>query len=337
MSHPFFSVCVPVYNAEVYLDACLQSIMNQTEVDFEVIAVNDGSLDNSQRLIEQFSEKDSRFKLVTQDNKGLFHTRLTALEHSQGTYIVWLDADDYLETHALSYLRNLIQQSDADMVIYNHFDEFTNGSRRCGQAIFDDGHVFEGQKKELFEQFILSSQLTSIWRKAIKRHLFELDKVRHLPRITMGEDWIWSYYPMLVADRIVYTTEPLINYRILPTSLTSQYDTGWHETLSLMHDLGQQWLATVPESQLTGQVLDVKYLVDLSKALVYIPGRVKDKGAYLDMLRKIGSNKVIKELYDEQKANLSFLYRLPFILLYSSFYHCLLQLKRLSAILRKRK
>lgn len=335
MSQPFFSLCVPVYNAESYLETCLSSIINQTFTDIEVIVINDGSTDGSQAVIESY--KGYPFvRVFQQDNQGIFHTRLKALEEAKGQYVVWLDADDYLELTALQSLFSVLSSGQVDMVIYNHYDVLMDGTRRQGEVIFQNKYFDLTRKHEVMEQFILTSKLTALWRKAIRRELFDMAQMIKLPRATMGDDWLLSYYPLLASETIAYIDNPLINYRILPTSLTSQYDTGWYETLSLVHDLSQQWLVTVPESRLTSQMIDFKYLVDLSKALAYIPGQVKDKDAYLDMLRKIAANKALKELYIQQKKQLSFLYRLPFILLYSNHHTYLLQIKRLSAILRKR-
>ncbi|MDO4431824.1 MAG: glycosyltransferase family 2 protein [Aerococcaceae bacterium] len=334
---PFFSVCVPVYNAESYLVQCLQSILAQSYTNFEVIVVNDGSTDQSQVLIEQFIQKDRRFKVYIQENRGLFATRASALEKAQGTYIVWLDADDYLENTALQTLEALIQQHLVDMVIYNHFELFTDGSRVEGKAIFENETVFSTDKTELFKEFMLTSNITSIWRKAIKRELFQLDAVKQFSKVTMGEDWIWSYYPMTTAEHIVYTSKPLINYRILPTSLTSQYDTKLYQTLGSIHQLNMEWLTHSSQSSLSREQIELKYLKDMAKTLAYIPGKVTNKSAYLQMLKDIRTNSSLKMLYERYRSQLSMLYRLPFYLLYRQHDGLLLQLKHLFAKLRKRK
>lgn len=333
---PFFSVCVPVYNAESYLTSCLSSIVDQNFADMEIIIINDGSNDGSQAIIDTYQSLSS-VKALEQTNQGIFHTRLRALQEAQGKYVVWLDADDYLEPGALSILYKLLNASQADVAIYNNYDVLMDGTRRQGVAVFEQEYFDSISKHVVMEQFVLTSKLTALWRKAVRRELFELEKILTLPAATMGDDWLLSYYPLLASQTIVYTSQPLVNYRILPTSLTSQYDTALYQTLVLIHELSQQWLSVTPETNVTSQMLTIKYLQDLSKAIAYIPGRVENKASYLTMLQVIGSDKEVSSLYQEHKQTLSLLYRLPFELLYRGAYMSLLQLKRLSAILRKRK
>lgn len=107
------SIIIPVYNAEKYLEDCLTSIFKQTYDNFEVICVDDGSIDNSKAICNEWCLKDSRFRYVYQDNAGVSVARNIGIEKAKGEYICFLDADDYIDEHYLEYLLEIIDNHDA--------------------------------------------------------------------------------------------------------------------------------------------------------------------------------------------------------------------------------
>ena len=110
------SVIVPVYNVEEYLEECLKSIQKQTYSDIEVILVNDGSTDRSKEICERYCEKDSRFKLVNQENKGLSGARNRGMLESKGEFISFVDSDDVLKEDMLEQLMKQMTSEDIDIV-----------------------------------------------------------------------------------------------------------------------------------------------------------------------------------------------------------------------------
>ena len=110
------SVIVPVYNVEEYLEECLDSIQKQTYIDIEVILVNDGSTDRSKEICERYCEKDSRFKLVNQENKGLSGARNRGMLESKGEFISFVDSDDVLKEDMLEQLMKQMTSEDIDIV-----------------------------------------------------------------------------------------------------------------------------------------------------------------------------------------------------------------------------
>lgn len=97
VKRPVVSVVVPVYNTEPFLAECLHSLEKQTLTDIEIILVNDGSTDNSGRLLREYADKDARFVYVEQENQGLSAARNTGMEHASGHYLAFLDSDDWLQ------------------------------------------------------------------------------------------------------------------------------------------------------------------------------------------------------------------------------------------------
>lgn len=112
------SIIVPIYNAERYLDECLESIRQQTYKDFEVVCVNDGSVDNSERICKDFANKDTRFRLISQVNQGVSAARNTGLDNATGEYICFVDGDDVVDS---DYLQTLVDNiSDYDLAICDY-------------------------------------------------------------------------------------------------------------------------------------------------------------------------------------------------------------------------
>lgn len=116
------SIIIPVYNAEKYLDKCLNSIKNQTESNFEAIIINDGSTDKSENIIKKYLI-DKRFKLFSQENHGIGYSRNKGIKESNGKYLVFIDSDDYIENDFLEIMLNKIEENNLDIVICDYFEE----------------------------------------------------------------------------------------------------------------------------------------------------------------------------------------------------------------------
>lgn len=123
------SIGVPVYNVEEYLRACLDSIMNQTFKDFEVIMVDDGSTDNSFMICQEYVARDNRFKLFHQENKGLAGARNTCLRHMSGEFVTWVDSDDMVDSNYLERLLEVQAKTGADTV-------------KCFRKYIRDGNIY---------------------------------------------------------------------------------------------------------------------------------------------------------------------------------------------------
>ena len=134
------SIGVPVYNVAEYLPQCLDSILNQTFQDFEVILVDDGSTDNSFEICQEYVAKDSRFRLIHQKNKGLAGARNTIIKNVKTEYIAWVDSDDWIEENYLKLLIDTQEKTDADMVTMGH-------------KVYQDGTVYIANYAERFGKY----------------------------------------------------------------------------------------------------------------------------------------------------------------------------------------
>ncbi len=111
------SIIVPVYNIEKYLAKCLDSLINQTLEDIEIICVNDGSTDNSAEILNEYAQKDCRIKIINQDNAGLSAARNTGINAANGEYIGYVDSDDWIDLNFYEKLYNAAKDTDADIAV----------------------------------------------------------------------------------------------------------------------------------------------------------------------------------------------------------------------------
>ena len=116
---PKVSVIVPVYNAENYIEDCCENLLNQTYEDYEVIFVNDGSTDNSQRMLENLASKYDKIQIITQENKGQAIARNAGIKQSKGEFICFVDIDDGISKEMLEKMMEAQKESDADLVWCN--------------------------------------------------------------------------------------------------------------------------------------------------------------------------------------------------------------------------
>ena len=111
MDKPLISIIIPVYNVEKYLRQCLDSVVNQTYRNFEVVCVNDGSTDTSIEILQEYKKEYSNFRVYTQENKGLGITRNVGVSHATGDYLYFLDSDDYIEPDLIEELTKIITEN----------------------------------------------------------------------------------------------------------------------------------------------------------------------------------------------------------------------------------
>lgn len=120
------SIIIPVYNVEQYLDKCLQSVINQTYQDIEIILVDDGSSDNSGILCDKWQEKDSRIKVIHKSNGGVSNARNVAIEQANGEYLMFIDSDDIVSNDLCKVLFEMLKNDNADISICNATHIFDN-------------------------------------------------------------------------------------------------------------------------------------------------------------------------------------------------------------------
>lgn len=207
------SVIVPIYNVEKYLEQFLNSVINQTFKDVEIIIVNDGSTDNSKVIVDKYMKNSNKIKYFEQNNKGVSEARNLAMTHAKGEYILFLDPDDYLELDMLEKLYKKAIKSNSDVVIcgYNEvYDDKVNGKDCSITYNVDNNKLYSGHE---VAQMMLNLEVRGyLWHKLFKKDLLEkIDLEFEIGR------YIQDYFPVFKAvyfsSVITFVNEPLYNYR----------------------------------------------------------------------------------------------------------------------------
>lgn len=214
-----FSVLVPVYNVERYLEQCVRSVLEQSYGSFELILVDDGSEDGSASMCDGFAREDSRVRVFHKPNAGLLHTRRFALERASGEYCVTLDSDDYLEPDTLETLERAIAGTDCDCVIFGikwHRDGGTE-TLNCAPEL---ANRMVTDKRELCNILLNDSSYNSLCRKCVRRRCFDGRDYSGAYHISRSEDLLQSLEIMENAKSFLFIPEALYNYRVNSSSIT---------------------------------------------------------------------------------------------------------------------
>ena len=207
------SVIVPVYKTENFLDICLDSLINQTFSDFEIICINDGSPDNCINILRQYSKLDKRIKVFSQKNLGLSEARNNGLKYARGKYITFVDSDDFLAPNALESMYNNIEENNSDYMFSYVYQVFPNYGKYWELPNINEFKKFI--KNPVFNESDLSAEfylkfICSTWAKMYKRSFI---KDFSFPKGLIFEDFPFFALCYLNAKRISYDFNPLYFYR----------------------------------------------------------------------------------------------------------------------------
>lgn len=212
-AQPKVSVIVPVYNMEKYLNECIDSLINQTLQDIEIICVDDGSKDNSLQILNEYARKDNRIKVIHKENGGVSSTKNAGIEAATGKYITFVDSDDWINLDGLEVLYNAAVENNADIVCggWTNFPHNGCGRKDCcpKNKVYHDW--FEAKCKR--ESIIACNKL-------YRRALVIESGIRFNCNITYAEDECFNLGIYPLAKTIVGVSNIYYNYRVRETSAT---------------------------------------------------------------------------------------------------------------------
>ncbi|MDR0912511.1 MAG: glycosyltransferase [Methanobrevibacter sp.] len=234
------SVIIPVYNAEKYLEKCLDSVVNQTLENIEIICVNDGSTDSSIDILNKYSKKDPRFIIIDQKNKGGAPSRYEGLKIASGDYVFFLDNDDWITTDALEKIYNNAISNDSDLVIFKSVDYYTTKDSYDYSKGYNHEHYFD--KETNFNDFIftheqikpkvLNSKVVA-WNKLYKKEFLNNFDDFYFDNL-MYADVPFHVQVLLRADRISFCPEYLNFYRKGHPEATMSYTFKTRESFDIL-------------------------------------------------------------------------------------------------------
>lgn len=225
------SVIIPVYNTKKYLEKCLDSIVNQTLRDIEILCVNDGSTDGSGYILEMYAEKDSRIKIINKENGGLVAARKTGVCAAQGTYVGYVDSDDWIEPDMYEKLYEFVEKHNADMVSCGYFLEGNYTSIHLDTV---EGGLYDKKKiVDLRNNLIYCPEKRetglrgSLCCKLFRREMLQTVQLEVPEEITMAEDKMCLLHYMLHCNSVYVLKEPLYHWCIHSESMSHKADTSY--------------------------------------------------------------------------------------------------------------
>lgn len=264
MEQPLISVIVPIYMIDRYLGICIESIINQTYRNLEIILVDDGGRDRCPEICDLYARKDSRIRVIHQSNGGLVSARKAGLQESNGKYTTYVDGDDWIGPGFIEALYTAAVTGKADMVcagftrdLFSKSAPFLNGLQ---------AGIYEGEKLQSLWQTMISCGAfyrpgisTYVWNKLFRREILLEAQPLVDNRISIGEDAAVTYPALLLCRRVAVTENVAYHYRQREDSMLKQ-KSGYAEEarkLRYLYDYLQQWSATTdPKWRITEQVTD---------------------------------------------------------------------------------
>lgn len=239
MEQPLVSIIVPVYNAATHLARCIESLRKQTYSNLEILLVNDGSSDASGEICEMYARVDKRIRVTQKDNSGVSDTRNLAIRQAQGTYIQFVDSDDYLTGNATELLVGRAQSTQADLVIADYY-------RVAGDEITQYGFL---KRRDVMDQMEFARELMDepasfyygvLWNKLYRADIIHKHDILCSVELNWSEDFLFNleyirysarfaalqlpvYYYVKNTESITHTQIDLINVVTTKTTLFAYY------------------------------------------------------------------------------------------------------------------
>lgn len=216
---PFFSILIPAYNVESYIIKCLDSIIEQTFLDWECIVINDGSTDKTEQICHRYAKMDKRIKIFHQENAGVAVTRNRLIDKSSGKYFIFVDGDDWWnEKDMLKNVNEYIQKYNLDIVAWRAFFYNTKTHKRKAATEWIPKDIHVTQTGEEYIQCLLEKSKKFLWwlvLYAISKDLWIECNVSFTPNRLVCEDQEILYKVILSAKRIQIINKEFYSYRIL--------------------------------------------------------------------------------------------------------------------------
>ena len=233
------SIIIPIYNVEKYLNQCFDSILSQDGIEFEIIAIDDGSPDNCPLIIDDYAAKDQRIHVIHQKNSGVSVARNVGLNLARGKWCYFVDSDDWLEHRQFKKVINYAKETDADVVFLDFIEQYENGTYEQKHLFShkfytqDASIIADVQKSILCHKYSpffspgADSAYPAPWSKLIKTGLLKAHAIAFDPYVGgLYDDGLFTLEILDVAKSIAYIPIHLYNYRILTSSIVHSYRNG---------------------------------------------------------------------------------------------------------------
>lgn len=293
------SIIIPVYNAEGYLRACLDSVLGQTTGDLEIICIDDGSTDGSPAILARYAAGDGRVRVITQSNGGISAARNRGLDEARGEWLLFVDADDWIDAETCETALNAAAGHNVDVVFWSYLREF-DGGKRSPRPLMHGDALFEGESLRLLHRKIvgpvdaelgdptLLHSWGTVWGKLYRREAV-VGGTRFTNTQTIGsaEDVLFNVEVFTRVGKAVYIDRPMYHYRKHNVSFTGGYNDKLNERWERLYDMMRGTLDGF------GAASDFHTALDNRIALGLIGQGLNECRSGADAAAKIGSIKKI--------------------------------------------
>lgn len=235
MNSPKVSIIIPIFNPGDYFVKCLESVVNQTLNEIEIICIDDGSTDDSMTILKKYSKNDSRFKIFHQNNLGAGTARNKGIDYASGEYIVFLDSDDWIENDLCEKLFFQAKKLDVDLVLFDTIWYLRN-ERKESVKFFEDNEFNEDFSSFIFDKMFMYDKITNeklgvIWSKFYKTSFIKKNNIK-FSTYKIFNDVFFHFKTILLAKKISYYPKVFYHYiKVGQPSLQSSHRWGKYESV----------------------------------------------------------------------------------------------------------
>lgn len=258
---PYLSVIVPIYKAEPFLETCIESLIHQTFYNLEIILVDDGSPDRCPQICDAYACKDARVKVIHQANKGSVRARLNGALASSGSYLTFVDADDWIEEDMYSILAELAVQNNPDVIISGILRDHDGIPEPCTitacPGFYQGKNLTDLKNAMLYNgRFYHAGISPNLAAKLFRRSVLLPNMKSVDERITYGDDMVCTYPCLLDAESVlIYTERYFYHYRYHPSSMTMVYDEDYFKKHRYLYEYLQRCFSEKNRPDLNQQLM----------------------------------------------------------------------------------
>lgn len=306
-----YSIIIPVYNAEQYIDRCLESIIEQYDNQLEIILINDGSIDNSKKKCNDYQKKYSYISLINKKNEGPFAARIEGIKKAKGEYLLFVDSDDYISKKMIRCLDNIIDKKQPDIVIYDVCKDNNGNITDHKNNLFSSSNTFI-DKEEVYKKLINKEMTNGLCSKCIKRDLVQINnKYETFKKVKMGEDLL-QFLPFITnAKTVYYTDQKLYFYCVNESSLTRKYNPDYYYSLKIVNTEIEEYIK-IWNFKNYQELIDERFIKDIIDIIKQISNcdkkykknieirKIINEKYYIEKVKKININSInFNHLYEK--------------------------------------
>ena len=342
------SIIIPVYNAEKYLKCCLDSILNQSYKNLEIIIINDGSTDNSLKVIEEYKKNDNRIILISQKNQGVSKSRNNGLELATGDYIMFIDPDDWIELDTCELLSQKMNEN-YDVIIFNYIKEFKNG--KSYNLKYDENYDFSQDsrynafmsnliapfiKNDMSNYYGLGYATTKIFKRNLAYGLkFSMENIK-----AYNEDILFYLELFKKTRNIKYYNKYLYHYRIHGEATTF----GYNPDFPMVNEITYQMLNQYSKKFKNNLFLQAMYsrmiynlIKEISNYIFSDKNEMTNKNKMKFLKEEVKKDSFKKSIHEIKLKGLNFHMFLYTLLLKLKMYHLLLFFIKIEKAIKNRR